>query len=63
MVEGYERTIITCRHCKREVERINIGNELVGMQDRLKCEACGKRGADLLRVWSQGKPPTAGRRG
>lgn len=57
MVEGYERTIIRCRKCRREVERVNVGNALVGKQDQLRCQECGGRGADLLRVWSVGKPP------
>lgn len=57
MAEGYEVTLITCRSCGREVERIGIDNELVGCHERMRCTICGARGADLLRVWRVGKRP------
>jgi DNA-directed RNA polymerase subunit RPC12/RpoP len=60
MVEGYDVWCITCRGCGRKTERLakpSDPNELVGKQDRMRCRACGHRGANLLRVWTQGKLP------
>jgi DNA-directed RNA polymerase subunit RPC12/RpoP len=57
MVDGYEITFITCRACGRKVERAEIGNELVGCHERMRCTGCGHRGADLHRVWHVGKRP------
>lgn len=57
MVEGYEEWTITCRGCGRVKKLTGVGNQLVGKQDRMRCKKCGHRGADLLRVWTVGKPP------
>lgn len=51
VIPGIDVTHITCRGCGRKVERPEIGNELVGCHERMRCRACGHRGADLLRVW------------
>lgn len=59
MVEGHVVWHITCRRCGHKVERIRDDNELVGKQDRLVCIKCGHRGADILRVWTQGKAPSS----
>ncbi len=48
-LDNPDRWYITCAKCRRTVTRIG-GNELVGQQDRFKCEACGHRGAELTRV-------------
>lgn len=56
MVEGRDVWHITCRACGRVTKREGVGNELVGKQNRMVCLACGHRGADLLRVWTQGPP-------
>ncbi len=58
-VPGYEVMYVKCRHCGREVRVPDSGNDLVGMQERLRCIGCGERGADLLRVWHVGKRPRA----
>lgn len=54
---GYEVMYVKCRHCGRRAEFPDSGNRFVGMQDRLRCSACGERGADLLRVWHVGRRP------
>lgn len=48
-VEKADRWYITCGKCGRTVTRI-AGNELVGTQERMKCQKCGHRGARLSRV-------------
>lgn len=57
MVEGHEVFYITCRACAHTVARYEVGNSLVGCQDRMRCKRCGHVGADLLRVWTQGPRP------
>jgi hypothetical protein len=57
MDRGHEITVITCRGCGRKVEHVNAGNTFVGCQNRLRCTACGHRGADILRVFSQNPAP------
>ena len=59
---GIELDYVTCRGCRREVVFRDVGNDLVGRHEQLVCTACGHRGADVLRVWSQGPAP-AGVRG
>lgn len=61
MAEGYELWDIECRSCGHTVTREG-GNELVGTQERWRCEKCGKRGADLRRVWRVGKKPAPSRK-
>ena len=48
--KGHEYTQVSCRGCGRSVKVVGAGNALVGCHDRMKCKACGHRGADLLRV-------------
>lgn len=50
-VPGHEVTHIECRGCHRKVEWAGTGNALVGCHDRMRCKACGHRGADLIGVW------------
>lgn len=60
MVEGYEVWQITCRGCghkSRQLPSLTDPNALVGKQERMRCKVCGHRGADLLRVWTQGRRP------
>jgi DNA-directed RNA polymerase subunit RPC12/RpoP len=50
-------TVITCRGCGRKVERERHDNSLVGQQARLRCTACGHRGADLIVTWKWAERP------
>lgn len=59
VIPGYEVTHIECRGCGRKVEWPETGNRLVGCHDRMRCKACGHRGADMHRVWHVGKRPGA----
>jgi hypothetical protein len=56
MAEGHDLMQITCRRCKRVLVRV-ASNRLVGQQDRLRCKACGARGADIVRYWHVGPLP------
>jgi len=55
-VPGYEVWHIECKGCGRKVERRG-GNELVNQHARMRCSACGHRGASMRRVWHVGEPP------
>jgi DNA-directed RNA polymerase subunit RPC12/RpoP len=60
MVEGHEVWHIKCLSCGRKVERLadpKDSNALVGKQRQLRCEACGKKGAEITRVWTVGPAP------
>lgn len=57
MPKGIEIWHVRCEGCSRTVLYSGVGNELVGAQQRLVCEVCGHRGAQLRRVWHQGKAP------
>lgn len=59
VIAGYEIMHIECGGCGRRVEWKDMGNDLVGCQDRLRCRDCGHVGASLTRVWHVGERTSA----
>jgi hypothetical protein len=59
LIKGHHYTRIQCRHCGHAVKHYGDGNALVGCHERMRCSVCGKRGADLHRVYTQDPPPRA----
>jgi rRNA maturation endonuclease Nob1 len=55
--KGIELWRVICPGCKRDELYSGVGNDLVGMHEKLVCEVCGHRGADLRRGWYQWPPP------
>ena len=47
---------VTCRACNRRV-RMDPNLLPVGCQGKLRCSACGQRGASIRYVWEGGPKP------